>query len=221
MGRKKYSDPRFKKKFFDLYSLETTAQLAEKFGVNPQAVTEWKKGNIPDVGTLVSISKDKNISLDYLLGDAPPHSLDGDYKSASMVTGLSEKTIKALNEWFDGYGVIMLNRFVESGHFEALMLTLIKGFKVIQSYGNDAEDIPTKDDWIGYYSNEMGSVLNAFMWDALKEIADTRITEKILTRMEKHIKSLTPEQIQARKDVWGADFWKNMFEESQEKEIEV
>lgn len=225
MGRKKYTDPSFKKKFSDLYRHETTAELSEKFKVRPQAVNEWKKGiNIPDVGTLVAISKDKNISLDFLLGDAPPHSLDGDYKSAVVATGLSEKTITALKEWFNGYGVIILNRFVESGHYEALMIDLIKGIKVSQFYGNDEKGIPTKDDWIGYYSKEMGSVLNAFMYDILKDLADARISEKvaerIITKITEIESSMTPEQRKAKMDIMGSEYYYKKLFEQVDKELD-
>lgn len=215
MGRKKYTDPKFKKKFSDLYRGVPTEKIKETLGVREATINDWKKGiSFPDVGTLIAISKDRNVSLDYLLGDAPPHSLKPDYKSAVATTGLSEKTITALKEWFDGYGVIMLNRFVESGHYEALMITLLKSFKVTQFYGNDAEGIPTKDDWIGYYSKEMGSILNGFMWDVLKDLADAKIPERILAKMTEIESSMTPEQRKAKIDIMGSEYYyKKLFEQ--------
>lgn len=215
MGRKKYTDPKFKKKFSDLYCGVPTEEIKETLGVREATINDWKKGiSFPDVGTLIAISKDRNVSLDYLLGDAPPHSLKPDYKSAVATTGLSEDTITALKEWFDGYGVIMLNRFVESGHYEALMITLLKSFKVTQFYGNDAEGIPTKDDWIDYYSKEMGSILNGFMWDVLKDLADAKIPERILTKMTEIESSMTPEQRKAKIDIMGSEYYyKKLFEQ--------
>ena len=219
MGRKKYTDPKFREKFSNLYRQESTAKISEMLNVREATINDWKKGiSFPDVGTLIAISKDRKVSLDYLLGDAPPHSLDGDYKSAVVTTGLSEKTITALKEWFNGYGAIILNRFVESGHYEALMIDLLKGIRVSQSYGNDEKGIPTKDDWIDYYSKEMGSVLNAFMYDVLKDLADAKIPQTILAKLTEKIKAMTPEQRKAKMDIMGTEyFFEKLFDEIREE----
>ena len=221
MGRKKYTDPKFKKKFSDLYRGIPTEEIAhEILHVREATINDWKKGiSFPDVGTLIAISKDRKVSLDYLLGDAP-HSLNSDYKSAVVTTGLSEKTITALKEWFDGYGVIMLNRFIESGHYEALMIDLVKGIRVSQFYGNDEKDIPTKDDWIGYYSKEMGSVLNAFMYDTLKDLAESQLAEKILAKATEILTSMTPEQRKAKMDIMGSEFFFEKLFEQVDKELD-
>ena len=241
MARKKYVDPTFKTKFTNLYRLESSAEVAERLGkvlhsfdsnadteekpIREATVNDWKKGrSFPDVSMLKAICKDRNISADYLLDlIQQPHSLNADYKSAVITTGLSEKTIEALTDWFDGYGVIMLNRFVESGHYEALMITLLKSFKVISFYGNDKEGIPTKDDWVGYYSREMGSILNSFMWDVLKDLSDAQIPERITSKLTEKLNSMTPEQRQAKMDIMGSKyFFEKLFEEiRQEMDEEV
>lgn len=47
----------------------TQKQLAEKLGVDPANITNWKTGkNIPSVETLYALCKLLNVSADYLLG---------------------------------------------------------------------------------------------------------------------------------------------------------
>ena len=50
----------------------TQEQLAKQLNVSPQTISEWEAGeSLPDAANIVSLSEIFNVSLDYLLKNAP------------------------------------------------------------------------------------------------------------------------------------------------------
>ena len=46
--------------------------VAKEIGVSSGSITLWKKGTVPQGATLQKIASYFNVSVDYLLGNAPP-----------------------------------------------------------------------------------------------------------------------------------------------------
>ena len=76
---------------------ETQESLAEKLGVNPQAVKAWEKhrgGSDPKLKNLLAMCDLYNCDLDYLVGriETKTH----DIKTVCEITGLSEKAVEKI-----------------------------------------------------------------------------------------------------------------------------
>ena len=51
---------------------KNASQVARKLGLAKQSVYEWEKGKLPALGTLITIARSGNVSLDWLvLGKGP------------------------------------------------------------------------------------------------------------------------------------------------------
>lgn len=78
---------------------ETNKDLQEIFGLSLSAVINYQTGKrTPDIAFLHKLAEHYHVSADYLLGLSDVKSTEQDMKIACEVTGLSEETIKALQE---------------------------------------------------------------------------------------------------------------------------
>ena len=50
----------------------TPTRIVKALGISQGSVTQWKNGKVPLHGTLLKIAEHFNVSVDYLLGNAPP-----------------------------------------------------------------------------------------------------------------------------------------------------
>lgn len=76
----------------------TQNQLAGIVGKTRQAVNNYTLGNTaPDSDTLIKLSEYFNVSVDYLLGLSDVRAVDKDIKFICDYTGLSEKSVRILN----------------------------------------------------------------------------------------------------------------------------
>ena len=211
MGRKEYRNEKFKEIFRSkLFLRESAQELAELFQVRRQTIYDWESGkSFPDMGTLVEISNKCNVSIDYLLGLTEYNSLDGNYQSASRVTGLSEDTIKALKEENAGYGAMLINQFVESGRFERFMNDFKQALTISL---NCKDDVPligneiktTKADIIRFYSQEIGNVFGEQVREYLDSVKDIDSRIRSFLAIENKLKGMTPEQIQQKQLEMGS-----------------
>lgn len=95
-----YDEP-FAKRLRELIDKKGTSQseLAAAINVTRQAVNSYTLGNtVPNADVLVKLSKYFDVSTDYLLGLSDAATTDNDIKAICTYTGLSEKSIKILNE---------------------------------------------------------------------------------------------------------------------------
>lgn len=73
-------------------------KLANAIGVDRTMISRYYKGSIPDTPQLVQIAKYYHVSADWLLGFQEVRTIKPDIKMIARVTGLSDKSIKALNQ---------------------------------------------------------------------------------------------------------------------------
>lgn len=215
MGRKEYKNEKFKEIFRSkLFLRESAQELAELFNVRRQTIYDWEKGNtFPDIGTLVEISNRCNVSIDYLLGLTEYNSLDGNYQSASRVTGLSEDTIKALKDEYVGYGSLLINQFVESGRYERFMNDFRQALAItlnckdnVPLIGNEVKT--TKADIIRFYSQEIGNVFGEQVREYLCSVTDIdpKIRSFLAVQNKLQMDGLTtPEKIKEKMHEMGVD----------------
>lgn len=207
MGRKEYRNDKFREIFRSkLFLRESAQELAEYFQVRRQTIYDWESGkSFPDMGTLVEISHRCNVSVDYLLGLTEYNSLDGNYQSASRVTGLSEDTIKALKEENVGYGAMLINQFVESGRYDRFMNDFKQALTISL---NCKDDVPlignevktTKADIIRFYSQEIGNVFAEQVREYLDSLTDIDPRIRSFLAIENKLQNLglTAEQIKQK-----------------------
>lgn len=174
------------------HDFNSTQAFADYLKVSRQTLGFWLKGErTPDMDYLVKISKALNMSIDYLVGIAPSNSLDADVQSAVRYTGLTEETIKALSNQFDGLGAKFINGFVASGYYESFMLDMCKALAIATSDSdNDAPifgdgkprfgkgkldnlDLSTnKRDFLRLYANEIGHSIGEHLKNVFISVAD-------------------------------------------------
>lgn len=76
---------------------ETQAAAAAAVGVNLQTYQHWEAGTRKiKAEHLLALAKHFEVSVDYLLGNAPARSTNPDVQVAMEYTGLSEESVKAL-----------------------------------------------------------------------------------------------------------------------------
>mgnify|MGYP000869190585 CR=1 FL=1 len=91
----------FKKRFAELRAKSGLSQskLGKALSLSPATIGYYENGDrLPDIETAARIAEYFNVSADYLLGLSDAMSIDHDMKTACAVTGLSEDTIKKLQE---------------------------------------------------------------------------------------------------------------------------
>lgn len=207
-GRKKYTNEHFQEIFNKrLFYDKPVNELVELLGVRKSSIYDWSKGvSFPDIESLIKISRKCNVSVDYLLGLTKYNSLDGNYQSASRVTGLSEDTIKALKEENVGYGAMLINEFVDSGRYERFMndfkqaLTITLNCKDhVPLIGNEVKT--TKADIIRFYANEIGNVFAEQIREYLDGVTDVDPKIRTFLATENKLKMnglTTPEQVKQK-----------------------
>lgn len=73
------------------------AEIAKKTSISPQQINEYYNGGKrPDIRTLAKLSRGLKVSTDYLLGISDVPAIDKDVRAAAEITGLSPKSIEAL-----------------------------------------------------------------------------------------------------------------------------
>lgn len=91
----------FKKRFAELRAQSGLSQskLGKVLSLSPATIGYYENGDrLPDIETAARIAEYFNVSADYLLGLSDTMSTEHDMKTTCEVTGLSEDTIKALQE---------------------------------------------------------------------------------------------------------------------------
>lgn len=218
-GRKKYTNEHFQEIFNKkLFHQKTVAELVDLLGVKKTSIYDWSNGvSFPDIESLIKISRKCNVSVDYLLGLTEYNSLDGNYQSASRVTGLSEDTMKALKEENVGYGAMLINQFVESGRFDRFMNDFKQALNIslnckdnVPLIGNEVKT--TKADIIRFYAQEIGNVFADQVREYLDSVTaiDPRIRTFLATENRLKMNGLTtPELIKQKMLEMGAsEFYK-------------
>ena len=77
----------------------TQEELAEILGVSRQAVSKWESdGGYPETEKLIAISKQLNISIDYLLNDASVMEKKEEVEEKSVVYATLEDVKKEISE---------------------------------------------------------------------------------------------------------------------------
>lgn len=75
------------------------SQMADKLGVSRGSISFYENGDrIPDIEFLARVSKEFNVSADWLLGQSDTKSLDGEIKQICKYTGLSQAAISQLHK---------------------------------------------------------------------------------------------------------------------------
>lgn len=78
---------------------ETQADLAKAIGITRQSLSRYETNErTPNIDLIFRVAKHYNVSADYLLGLSKVQSLDNDIQIACKVTGLTEESIKKLQE---------------------------------------------------------------------------------------------------------------------------
>ena len=94
----------------------TQAQLAEKLGVTPQAISFYEKGREPDYELLVKVAELFSVTTDYLLGRTGNKNIE-DVPIGEALT-LTDKSIKNIKEYSQ---INFLNAFLENKEFYKIL----------------------------------------------------------------------------------------------------
>lgn len=203
MGRKAYRNTKFEELYEELFFRYSPTELSKMLHVSRSTLNEWKNGKgFPDIGTLVEISNLLHVSVDYLLGLTEFNSLDGNMQSASQYTRLTEETIKALNDRYDGHGALILNGLVSNGYFDGFMIDVGKGINVATSLKiNNDEPIfgdykiagvqlgMTKKDILKFQATEATRCIRIYLENVFLSLADDTkdLKDRIIAEMKEGI----------------------------------
>ena len=71
----------------------TPTAVVSELGISRGSVTGWKKGSVPNDGTLLKLADYFGVSVDYLLGNEEKEKVPSE-----LPTGLDEKDIKIISK---------------------------------------------------------------------------------------------------------------------------
>lgn len=152
-----------KEKGFNQKSLSVELKISEP------TISRICKGNIPDVYTLVDISRVFGVSTDYLLNQSPFHTQDVDVALAGSILGFkNEKTAESIQNLgfthFLKYGVMPLETFEKIVCHEHFAKLIYLSTRFITPSSSEWED-----EEIANNSFLLWNVQNVFL-DILKDL---------------------------------------------------
>lgn len=137
-----------RQRLFDISNdYESVKAMAEDIKVSRQSLGFWINGErTPTTPELVKISKELNISIDYLLGLSDCNSLDADVQSVAGITGLSVQSVERImslgknyddeevNDESHGFYIDLLNDIVKDERFNDVMDSVFKAYSVTSQF---------------------------------------------------------------------------------------
>lgn len=85
----------------------TANSFSKKHGVSKSSICQYLKGKqVPNAVQLLTFSEHLHVSVDYLLGISELKSTDDNFKIVHSLTGLSDKAIQGLKEYYDNAKIL-------------------------------------------------------------------------------------------------------------------
>lgn len=212
VAKTEYSNEHFKRLMQKLaHDEKSNEAFAGRIGVSRQTLGFWihedeKVRRSPKLEMLMQVSDKLNMSIDYLAGISPSNSLDADIQGVCRVTGLTEESIKAINEPQVTNGAYIINRLVESGRYKELNnyyrqflgVALSAQDVILPDVMIDGETYSmTKNDFLDTCSQKIGNVFAEQVKEILIEYAEIEPDKRAFLAGENFIRGLgkTAEQI--------------------------
>lgn len=179
---KQKQDNTFKKRFISLVGDASHAEIADKIGTSRQNVGNWLNGGTntkPDIYTLANIAKAYNVSTDYLLGLNEEKSADLNIQSMYRYTGLNEKTIEILHQFFEKEKSLcyMIDMLIQTGTLYNIvtnmgLLTLYSQLPK-EEIDKSLDEVLSKHDIYDFDNNDLCSLYRYRAIESLISLLDS------------------------------------------------
>lgn len=226
MDNSTYSASLLKERLKELRGTMSQAAFVEPIGIDRTTYVSYEKGkHYPDAEILGRIAQSYAVSADYLLGLTETKSPDSSVRGVCDLTGLSEKTVKALiKDKTDResdkapFTLAFINSFLEKGRRSDNLLLAehaINQIAVIKQFEQE-------EDFHGilrFSSDELTSLYRQMALESLRKLIESCLDECI----QYCVDELEKEAIQQKKGIrLDGDFqdraYRKMIEESDERE---